>query len=287
MQSLIASLKPTAVKRGTYKRDDLLKMHAYRDAIRRTQGAYVMYPGPEGGDKRMQGFHEVLPGLGAFALRPRQDADTSSGSAALTAFLQEVVADVADRSSAREQQSFHTFKTYEQPFPGAVEERRALYELVPERAADGKARHTPLRETFVVVGWVKTAAHLDWIKKLGKYNFRMGSTPGALPLSAQVVGARYLQLHGDDGEAVPGLFRIKDPATGPQVCSSDDLKRLGYPTEPTQPSYLVFDIEPALEFADYTCNYPMLQGKPASAALGYPFATSLLDVLIARKPKIL
>ena len=95
--------------------------------------------------KRMQGFHEVLPGLGAFALRPRQDADTSSGSAALTAFLQEVVADVADRSSAREQQSFHTFKTYEQPFPGAVEERRALYELVPERAADGKARHTPLR----------------------------------------------------------------------------------------------------------------------------------------------
>lgn len=138
-----------------------------------------------------------------------------------------------------------------------------------------------------MVGWVKTAAHLDWIKKLGKYNFRMGSTPGALPLSAQVVGARYLQLHGDDGEAVPGLFRIKDPATGPQVCSSDDLKRLGYPTEPTQPSYLVFDIEPALEFADYTCNSPMLQGKPASAALGYPFATSLLDVLIARKPKIL
>lgn len=42
-----------------------------------------------------------------------------------------------DRSSAREQQSFHTFKTCEQPFPGAVEEQRALYEVVPERAADG------------------------------------------------------------------------------------------------------------------------------------------------------
>ncbi|MBC7720332.1 MAG: DUF2357 domain-containing protein [Chitinophagaceae bacterium] len=267
-------------KRGTYKRADLLKMHAYRDAIRRTQGAYVVYPGPTDSDKRMQGFHEVLPGLGAFALRP------GSGTAALTAFLGEVVAHVADRSSAREQQSFHTYKTYEQPFPGAAEEQRGLYEVVPERAADGKARHTPLRETFVVVGWVKTPAHLDWIKKSGKYNFRMGSKPGALRLSAQVAGACYLLLHGDDGEAVPGLFSIKDPAAGPQVCSADDLKKLGYPTAPTQPSYLVYDIEPATDFADYTCNYGALQGKPASGALGYPFATSLLDILIARKPKI-
>ena len=266
-------------KSGTYKRADLLKMHAYRDAIRRTQGAYVVYPGPTGGDKRMQGFHEVLPGLGAFALRP------GSGTAALTAFLQEVVAHVADRSSAREQQSFHTFKTYEKTFPGAVEEQRALYEVVPERATDGKTRHTPLRETFVVVGWVKSAAHLDWIKKSGKYNFRMGTTPGALRLSAQVVGACYLLLHGDDGEAVPGLFNIKSPTDGPQVCSAKDLTTLGYPTVPTQPSYLVYDIEPAADFADYTCNYPALQDKPASAALGYPFATSLLSVLLARKPK--
>ena len=266
-------------KRGTYKRADLLKMHAYRDAIRRTQGAYVVYPGQTGDDKRMQGFHEVLPGLGAFALRP------GSGTDSLVAFLQEVVAHVADRSSAREQQSFHTYKTYEQPFLGAIEEQRALYEVVPERAANGNARHTPLRETFVVVGWVKTAAHLDWIRRSGKYNFRMGSTPGALRLSAQVVGACYLLLHGDDGEAVPGLFSIKDPIAGPQVYSADDLKNLGYPTEPTRLSYLVYDIEPAADFAEYTCNYAALQGKPVNAARGYPFAVNLLDTLIARKPK--
>ena len=151
------------------------------------------------------------------------------------------------------------------------------------RSADGKARHTPLRETFVVVGWVKTAAHLAWIKSSGKYNFRMGSTPGALRLSAQVVGAHYLLLHGDNGEAVPGLFSIKDAAAGPQVFSADELKNLGYPTEPTRPSYLVYDIEPAAEFADYTCNCEALGGKPDSAAQGYPFAINLLDVLIARK----
>src|SRR5205807_2548341 len=32
---------------GGAKRDDLLKMHAYRDAISRTAGAYVLYPGLE------------------------------------------------------------------------------------------------------------------------------------------------------------------------------------------------------------------------------------------------
>ena len=34
-------------ERGMYRRADLLKMHAYKDAIRRTGGAYVLYPGTE------------------------------------------------------------------------------------------------------------------------------------------------------------------------------------------------------------------------------------------------
>jgi predicted component of viral defense system (DUF524 family) len=63
--------KPTAAKYA-----DLLKMHAYRDAIRRSAGAYVLYPGNAGDGKQFaefDGFHEVLPGLGAFAIRPRSD----------------------------------------------------------------------------------------------------------------------------------------------------------------------------------------------------------------------
>jgi predicted component of viral defense system (DUF524 family) len=32
-------------RKGDYKNADLLKMHAYKDAIRRTAGAYVLYPG--------------------------------------------------------------------------------------------------------------------------------------------------------------------------------------------------------------------------------------------------
>ena len=70
-----------AQRAGNYKRADLLKMHAYRDAIRRSAGAYVLYPGSEKEQSPFRGFHELLPGLGAFPLRPNQVDDGSSALA--------------------------------------------------------------------------------------------------------------------------------------------------------------------------------------------------------------
>ena len=60
-----------ALGRGGAVRSDLLKMHAYRDAIRRTAGAYVLYPGGDAELNRrpFTEYHELLPGLGAFVLR--------------------------------------------------------------------------------------------------------------------------------------------------------------------------------------------------------------------------
>ena len=270
--------------RGTYKRADLLKMHAYRDAIRRTQGAYVVYPGKSGADKRLESFHEVLPGLGAFALRP------GVGTAVLESFLRDVVSHVADRASAREQSSFHTWQTYEahQPAPPpSAQDKRAVYGAVPEKAVGSALRAAPLRETFVLVGWVKSDAHLQWIREKGKYNFRMGNTPGALRLSAQVVGATYLLLHGDKQEAVPGLWRIINPADGPQVHSAADLTAMDYPSRTTQATYLVYDVEPATDFEGMAWDYKNLPGKPDAAALGHPFAASLHDVLAIGRRNLL
>lgn len=263
--------------RGSYKRADLLKMHAYRDAIRRTQGAYVIYPGQLGADKRLESFHEVLPGLGAFALRP------GVGTTVLEAFLRDVVNHVADRASAREQHSFHTWQTYETAQPPSVQEQRTAYIVVPEKAATGNVRNTPLREIFVVVGWVKSDAHLQWVLKERKYNFRMGSTPGALRLSAQVVGATYLLLHGDNNKAVPGLFRILNPSEGPRVHSKAEVEAMQYPTKPTQEAYLVYDVEPAVEFDGTDWDYPALANKPAAAAIGHPFSISLQELLLVSK----
>lgn len=63
---------------NTYKRGDLLKMHTYNDAIRRTIGSYVLYPGAEDSSKKnctsFSLYDEILPGVGAFAIRPSIDA---------------------------------------------------------------------------------------------------------------------------------------------------------------------------------------------------------------------
>lgn len=62
---------------NTYKRGDLLKMHTYNDAIRRTIGSFVLYPGNGNSEETKSDsyklYDEILPGVGAFAIRPSID----------------------------------------------------------------------------------------------------------------------------------------------------------------------------------------------------------------------
>lgn len=63
--------EPVSAILGSAKRSDLLKMHAYRDAIRRSVSAFVLYPGSE--TRKWRSEAEILPGLGAIALSPGDD----------------------------------------------------------------------------------------------------------------------------------------------------------------------------------------------------------------------
>lgn len=74
---------------NTYKRGDLLKMHTYNDAIRRTVGSYVLYPGDfDSKTKNYRLFEEVLPGVGAFAIKPSIQVDSEN---ALKDFILEII----------------------------------------------------------------------------------------------------------------------------------------------------------------------------------------------------
>lgn len=258
---------------GTYKRADLLKMHAYRDAIRRSHGAYVVYPGDKQDGAPFQGFHEVLPGLGAFALRP------GNGTEALQKFLRDVVAHVCDRTTARERQTYETYKSYQRKGPKLAEEARALYNTVPEQWVTGK-RHTPPADTHVLVGWYKDAAHLQWILTKGLYNFRMGATEGGLRLTPEVVGAQYVLLHGEGGLAWPGLLRVEEAHQGPSLMSKQQLSGHGYPSVPSREAYLVFNVAADLAFEGMQWDLKTIPNMPSNANEGYPFATTL-DVLLA------
>lgn len=83
----------TRNRKGIYKNADLLKMHAYKDAIRRTGGAYVLYPGET--SIVQKGFHEIIPGLGAFPVRPSK---LNSGIGDLKAFILEVIEHFINRA---------------------------------------------------------------------------------------------------------------------------------------------------------------------------------------------
>ena len=71
-------------------------MHAYKDAIRRTGGAYVLYPGDKSINQK--GFHEIIPGLGAFPVKPSK---TDSGIGELKAFILEIIEHFIHRASQR------------------------------------------------------------------------------------------------------------------------------------------------------------------------------------------
>ncbi len=75
---------------NTYKRGDLLKMHTYNDAIRRTIGSYVLYPGSknEKGKKVFRLYDEILPGVGAFAIKP---SISTQGESELKTFIVDII----------------------------------------------------------------------------------------------------------------------------------------------------------------------------------------------------
>jgi len=171
------SESPTRLERGGVLREDLLKMHAYRDAIHRTAGAYVLYPGgdDEGDGLKYPKYHELLPGLGAFVLRPT-DTGIASGASALRRFISDVLDHVATRLTRHERGRFWQMETY-----GTSLLRRSA-----------QASASPPPDASVLLGFVKSHEHWTWIRGRKSYNVRAegrrgGVHPGATLLSSQLL----------------------------------------------------------------------------------------------------
>ena len=197
---------------GIYKRADLLKMHAYKDAIRRTSGAYFLYPGTE--NKSMKGFHEVVPGLGAFSIRP---GHWEEDSISLKQFIADVKAHMLDRTSQREKSSYYQHYIYKEENPMMV------MESLPEPVHEN--RDFLPDETSVIVAYYKGQEHLDWILNNHLYNVRAGENKGSITLDNKLINARYLLLH--NGKESHHLIRINKE--GPKIYTRAELVKMGYP----------------------------------------------------------
>ena len=231
---------------GIYKRADLLKMHAYKDAIRRTGGAYVLYPGTE--NRELRGFHEIVPGLGAFSIRP---GHWSEDSIYLKQFLAEVKAHLMDRTSEREKMSYYKYDVYREPNPSM------LMNSLPE--PEGENRGFMPDETYVLLGYYRNEKHREWILNNNLYNTRAGERKGTINITPEIVSAKYILLHNHKDEA--SLWKLT--GDGPRVFGFEDMHELSYPydepisEEDKKKTYLVFRISKKgleKEFEHYEWN---------------------------------
>lgn len=209
--------------RGRSKRRDLLKMHAYRDAIRRTAGAYVIYPGSK--EEELREYHEILPGLGAFVLFPTETGD-ALGTACLTKFIEDVLTHLASQITQHERSRYWSKEIFSERYQ--VEEHVQAVSFLARPAAD----------TLVLLGYVKSRRHLRWIHDSNRYNLRADRRRGSVGLKSEKLAAEFVLLYGPQMTEIE-LWRVCDE---PEIMTREKMLRMAYP-DPGSDLYLCLPIE--------------------------------------------
>jgi predicted component of viral defense system (DUF524 family) len=156
----------------TYKRGDLYKMHTYNDAIRRTAGSYVLYPGREGEARTdFPRYEEVVPGVGAFRMRPGDTKHREDCEKALSDFIADVLTHHGNRFS-RNYRIRHWTHTTLQETPPASASSPKLHPSVSE----------PLADASCVLGYVRPADE-ETVKRELKFYFYAVRKKNAKPLN--------------------------------------------------------------------------------------------------------
>lgn len=193
---------------ANYKRQDLLKMHAYKDAIKRSQGAFVLYPGRNSQSETFKGFHEILPGLGAFGVTPDEEG-IALGFDALECFLDEMLQHLSNQTTAQERASYHVSESY------SIKEPPVNYGTLKLRETDHISSHhraIPPAEHMVLVAWFKDEQQRDLAEaKEGLYYVRLGLRRGSLHIHPNLSLVRNILLHTEDVKVAPGLLMLREP----------------------------------------------------------------------------
>jgi predicted component of viral defense system (DUF524 family) len=260
-------------RRGIYKNVDLYKMHTYKDAIRRSGGAYVLYPGISNEDEPFRGFHEIIPGVGAFSLRPNNEGESSDN---IKQFIDKVIDNLEDVLSQRERMARSARKVYANTYKSQDPKVDTLLRQLNSTEIPD--------ETQVLVGYCKGEKHRNWISgdtKNMRYNIRYGN---GYDVNGKMASAQYLVLYSDKDFLHQEIFRVKPDST--RIYTKDEMKDLQY-KNPSHPLYLVFELAEKIELDDtyhFDKHSPNLSNKLAELGSNYrPFTMNLLELAEIRK----
>lgn len=204
---------------GRAKSDDILKMHAYRDAIRRSAGAYVVYPGTI--PNLLREYHELLPGLGAFPLKP-SEMGMAAGTSTVREFIVSVLDHLTTQVSQHERGRFWENRSY-----------GSSLSVVNGKSSFAAFLSLPPADTRVVLGFVRDEAHFAWIGRERRYNLRADTRTGAVGLGSQALSASYVVLYSPRRESAD-VWSISGE---PEVWTKAQMLRSGY-SKPHGENYL-------------------------------------------------
>jgi hypothetical protein len=168
----------------------------------------------------------------------------------LRTFLDQVLDHVAQRLSNHERGRYWLEEAY-----GPYQAQR------PKAASVVAGRPGP--DTTVLLGYVKSSAHWDWIHKYKVYNVRSSGRPGGIAANAEILYSQLLLLYCPEEDKVV-LARI---VSGPEFVEKSAMKGMGYP-KPT---------------GDYLCV--QISVVP-SQEVGAPFESNQVVGLVGRLGKI-
>jgi hypothetical protein len=201
----------------TFKKSDLYKMHTYVDAIRRSSGSFIFYPGdPEGSGSEWKPFtkyRELFPGVGAFSLRPRKSEwDDQVGSRDLAQFLAKAV----HAHSSRFRRHYRQMRLTGENFAGdQVDKASSILDRFPPTLFAGNSP----KDTLVLLGYVPDGIR-DVVFVDRKFYFWAVDRQGRpFHVGPEIFTAEYFLPYrrGDDGqfETDGQLFQIlreKEPS---------------------------------------------------------------------------
>lgn len=244
---------------------DLLKMHAYRDAIRRTSGAYVLYPGGNEPSTRHTQYHEILPGLGAFVLRPAENGQASSQAAqSLRQFIEDAIDHLVACGTDEERSRYWHDRVYR--------ERQGRRLDQPDWTG------MPPADVSVLLAFTRGNDHRTWIQRTQQYNLRADNRAGSVRLHSPELTADLICLY-DAGVDEVWLYGSSRTFV---VRTATELVEDGYPYRPGSSLYCCILLDSPISTVHgvngRTIRTLARRGRPPRLWAA-PRLTSLADVL--------
>lgn len=240
-------------------REDILKMHAYKDSIRSSGGAFVVFPGSgEGGERDLRKEHdELLPGVGAFRLVPAE-AGPPLGWDAIRAHLNNVLEHYASTATNDRRNRYWTDRAY-QGLPAALTGRGSTFSRPPA-------------DVEVLLGYVQQK-QAPWIRRTSYYNLRAGTRKGAVPIDGLELSCELVVLWGES----IGV-QVRRVIGGPEIWSRARMLETQYP-DPHDDAYFGIPLGDEIQIADFDPKkVEQLALSRARDRYG-PAVVSLLDLL--------